>query len=400
VPIHKNIRLLSLFNFLLDFRLYAPVAILYFTNVSGSFALGMSVFSITMLASSLLEVPTGVFSDLIGRKRTMVCGAVASVASVTFYAVGGTYGMLVVGALFEGLARSFFSGNNDALLHDTLTESGQQDAFQEYLGKTASMYQAALAISSIAGGIIAAISFPVVMWLSVIPQALGLIVALRIVEPKVHSHTDGNVYAHLRDAFRNTIQNPQLRALSLASILTYAIGEAAFQFRVAFIDMLWPRWAIGLARTLAAGIASASFYMSGKLIKRFGELKLLTVGITYSELINMFSLLVPTVLSPVFMGTTSIFFGVNTVAIGGLKQREFTERQRATMGSLDAFGGSITFAVISFLMGASADRIGVIPTLLIAHVFSLSAVLMYWKAFRAKSTRILAVVSEAAAEGK
>jgi MFS family permease len=400
VSIHKNIRLLALFNFLLDFRLYAPVAILYFTSVSGSFALGMSVFSITMLASSLLEVPTGVFSDMIGRKRTMVCGAVASVASVTFYAIGGTYAMLVVGALFEGLARSFFSGNNDALLHDSLTESGQQEAFQEYLGKTASMYQAALAISAIAGSVIAAISFPAVMWLSVVPHVLGLLVTLRIVEPKVHSRTDGNVYAHLREAFKNTIQNPRLRALSLASILTYAIGEAAFHFRVAFIDTLWPRWAIGIARTMAAGIASISFYLSGRLIKRFGELKLLTVGITYSELINLFSLLIPTVLSPVLMGTTSIFFGVNTVAIGGLKQREFTERQRATMGSLDAFGGSITFAVISFLMGASADRFGVIPTLLVAHVFSLSVVLLYRKAFQAKSTRIPTVASEAVAEGK
>jgi MFS family permease len=400
VSVHKNIRLLSLFNFLLDFRLYAPVAILYFTSVSGSFALGMSVFSITMLASSLLEVPTGVFSDMIGRKRTMVCGAVASVASVTFYAIGGTYGMLVIGALFEGLARSFFSGNNDALLHDTLTESGQQEAFQEYLGKTASMYQAALAISAIAGSIIAAISFPAVMWLSVVPHVLGLIVTLRIVEPKVHSHTNGNIYLHLREAFKNTIQNPRLRALSLASILTYAIGEAAFQFRVAFIDTLWPRWAIGIARTMAAGIASISFYLSGKLIKRFGELKLLAVGITYSEMINLFSLLVPTVLSPVLMGTTSIFFGVNTVAIGGLKQREFTERQRATMGSLDSFGGSITFAVISFLMGASADHFGVIPTLLVAHVFSLSVVLLYRKAFQAKSTRIPTVASEAVAEGK
>jgi len=403
VSIHKNIRLLSLFNFLLDFRLYAPVAILYFTSVSGSFALGMSVFSITMLASSLLEVPTGIFSDMIGRKRTMVFGAVASVASVTFYAIGGTYGMLVVGALFEGLARSFFSGNNDALLHDTLTESGQPEAFQEYLGKTASMYQAALAISAVLGSIIAAISFPAVMWLSVVPHVLGLFVTLRIVEPKVHqvhSHTDGNVYAHLREAFRNTIHNPRLRAFTLASILTYAIGEAAFQFRVAFIDTLWPRWAIGLARTMAAGVASVSFYLSGRLIRRFGELKLLTVGITYSELINMFSLLVPTVFSPVLMGTTSIFFGVNTVAIGGLKQREFTERQRATMGSLNAFGGSMAFAVISLLIGASADRIGVIPTLVIAHVVSLALVLLYWKAFQAKSTRVPMAVSEAVADGK
>src|SRR5690348_13401937 len=101
MPIHKNIRLLGWFNFLLDFRLYGPIIILYFTQVSGSFALGMSVFSITMLASAIFEVPTGVFSDKIGRKKTIVCGSIASVISVALYAVGGTYGMLVAGAIFE-----------------------------------------------------------------------------------------------------------------------------------------------------------------------------------------------------------------------------------------------------------------------------------------------------------
>jgi hypothetical protein len=57
-----NIRLLAWFNFCLDFRLYAPVAILYFSDVAGSFTLGMSVFSAIMLSGALLEVPTGVFS--------------------------------------------------------------------------------------------------------------------------------------------------------------------------------------------------------------------------------------------------------------------------------------------------------------------------------------------------
>lgn len=112
----RNVRLLAWFNFFTDFRPYAPIAILYFAQVSGSYALGMSVFSAVMLAQSLFEVPTGVFSDLIGRKKTIVCGALAGVLSLVCYATGGTYIVLLAGAAFEGLARAFYSGNNDALL--------------------------------------------------------------------------------------------------------------------------------------------------------------------------------------------------------------------------------------------------------------------------------------------
>ena len=66
---HKNIRLLALFNFFTDFHLYTAILIIYFANVTGSYALGMSLFSVAMVSSALFEVPTGVFSDYLGRKR-------------------------------------------------------------------------------------------------------------------------------------------------------------------------------------------------------------------------------------------------------------------------------------------------------------------------------------------
>jgi nitrate/nitrite transporter NarK len=67
-------------------------------------------------------------------------------------------------------------------------------------------------------------------------------------------------------------------------------------------------------------------------------------------------------------------------------QREFTAEQRATMGSLTAFVGSITFAVWSFALGLLADRIGPINALLISQILSMIPLWLYWKAFRVKST--------------
>jgi MFS family permease len=79
--VRRNIRLLAWFNFLLDFRLYMPVMVIYFELITHSYALAMSVLSVTMLSAALLEVPTGLFSDMVGRKRTIVAGAIASLAS-------------------------------------------------------------------------------------------------------------------------------------------------------------------------------------------------------------------------------------------------------------------------------------------------------------------------------
>ncbi|MCA0455020.1 MAG: MFS transporter [Chloroflexi bacterium] len=386
MSVARNLRLISWFNFWADFRPYAPIAILYFSQVSGSYALGMSIYSVSQLAQSLFEVPTGVLSDRVGRKRTVVYGAVAAVCSLTFYAIGDAYLPLLIGGLFEGLARSFYSGNNDALLYDTLAEMEQRESFQEYLGRTSSMYQFALAISAVIGSLIAAFSFQLTMWVSVIPMVLSLIVSLQLVEPKAHTRTSSNVYSHLATAFHNFRKNARLRTLSIASVLSYAIGESSWLFRSTFVASLWPVWALGVAQMIGNATAAVSFYYAGRIIRRFGEYRLLVGGMSLSEAINLFGLLVPTVLSPALMAANSVFFGVNNVAKSSLIQHEFSDEQRATMGSFTSLAGSLTFAVFSFLLGALADRIGVIPALVVAVLASVIPMVMYARVLRPHDT--------------
>ncbi len=387
--VSHNIRLLGWFNFWADFRPYGPIAILYYAQVTGSYALGMSIFSAAMLAQSIFEVPTGVLSDRVGRKKTVAYGAVAGVFALTFYAIGGTYLALLTGAIFEGLGRAFYSGNNDALLYDTLAEMEQRETFQEYLGRTSSMYQIALAISALLGSLIATISYQTVMWVSVIPMLLALVVSLRLIEPRVHTTVNTNMYAHLATAFRNFRHNPRLRTLSLAWIMSYAIGESSWLIRSAFIVTLWPVWAIGIAQMIGNATAALSFYYAGRLIKRFGEFRLLVGGMIISEVVNLFGLLVPTVLSPALMASNSIFFGVNTVSKQSLIQHEFSDEQRATMGSLNSFASSITFAVFSFLLGGLADRIGIIPALVAAALLSIVPMVLYWRVLRPRNAKVI-----------
>lgn len=85
--IQRNISLLSWFNFCLDFRIYNAIAILYFAQVTGSYALALGVFSVSTIASSIFEVPTGVFSDRIGRRWTLLIGQMSTIGSILFFAL-------------------------------------------------------------------------------------------------------------------------------------------------------------------------------------------------------------------------------------------------------------------------------------------------------------------------
>jgi MFS family permease len=380
----RTIRLLSLWNFLTDFSLFAPIAILYFSRVSGSFALGMSVFSIVFITSAILELPTGIFSDRIGKKQTMLVGTAIGLISTIFYAIGLNYWWLVAGAIFEGTARSFYSGNNDAYLHDILTDHQLEHEFHTYLGKVDAMFQLALATSALLGGIVAHWSFELVVWLNVIPAFLKLIVSFYLTEPKKRSHQTTNIYAHLNESIKLFFQNQELRLLSFASMLSYALGEATYQFRAAFVATLWPVWAIGFSSMFSNIGATLSFYLSGKVINKFKEYTALNFSNVVSQILNFTGLLFPTIFSPFLLASTSLFYGIKSVSKESLFQKNFSEHQRSTMGSLNALGGSVMLAVFSFSLGFTADHLTPVKGLLLFQLVSLIPSCLYFILFLRK----------------
>lgn len=381
--VSQNVKLFSWFNFLYSFRLYWVIAIIYFSQVTGSYALGVSVFSIAQLSQAVFEVPTGVYSDRIGRINTLRLGALASVLSVVSYAIGQSYLVLVIGAVLEGLCRAFFSGNNDALLYETLTDSGQTDKYHEVLGKISSTAELAGFLGVTIGGLVASQSFSVLLWLSTIPQALALMVSFRFTEPSMSRDKVGNIYLHIKDALSYYKHNFRLRYLSLASVINFSIGEATWSLQAAFYNTLLPVWAIGFFLSFNYLASVISYRLSGKIIDRLKALNLLIYQEVYSRVLDIIALARPTILSPALMAAASMFYGAGEVAKSTLLQKEFTDKQRATMASTNSLVGSIFFAIFAVLLGVLADRISLAKSLLFAQICLLPVILIYLKVFRA-----------------
>jgi len=321
--------MLKIFNFLIGFSLFAPLAIIYFSLVSGSYTLGASIFGITMLASAILEVPTGIWSDRVGRKQTIILGSWARVIAFIFYAIGLSYWWLVVGAIFEGLSRAFYSGNNDAFLYDTLADDQMEKDYHEYLGKVSSTEQLAMGISALLGSIVASFSFAYLMWLSVISQIIMLLVSYKFVDPKSRHSNNSNIYAHLGKAVKLFIHNKKLRLLSIGSMLGYAISEMKWEFSSAFTATVWPLWAIGIAKTLPSFGASLSFYYSGKIIRKFTAVKILLFDSFIGKIASFISYGFPSIVSPLIMCMPSLLYGVGSVAEKTLMQHEFSDQKKS-----------------------------------------------------------------------
>ena len=382
--VRRNIRLLSAFSFCNDFRVYAPIIVIYFSQITGSLALATLLFSITKIASSVFEVPTGVFSDFLGRKLTIVLGQAASVASLTLFAFGGDFAWLAAGAVMEGLAFALFSGNNDAFLYDTLKSESIEAQFPEWQGRVSAMFQLALAVSAAVAAV--ALGWLSLRWMFVLTLPVagaGVVFAALLDEPKRHSDAiPTNVFAHLREALAGFARDVRLRELSLASMLGFGLGEAKHMFQPVFFALFWPAWGLGVAGVAVHGLASLGFRIGGGVVRRFGELRVLVGGNFASIVIGAGAVLVPTVASPAIISLSSILFGPAMVAQSSLMQKAFTDAQRATMASLNSLGGNILFAIAVFLIGAVADRVGARFALLGAEILTIPVTLLYWRLYR------------------
>lgn len=375
-------RLLSIFNFLIGFTFFAPLAIVYFAKVAGSYTLGTSVFGIILVSAAIFEVPTGVWSDRVGRRATIILGSLARIMAFVMYAIGLSYWWLVAGAVLEGLSRSLYSGNNEAFLYDTLADDHRQHEYQEHLGKTNSSEHVGLALSSVIGSLIASISFAYMMWLAVLSQAILLILSFYFIEPRSHRKKNTNVYAHLQEALTLFLTNKKLRLLSIATILGNSLSELGYQFRGAFFVTIWPVWAIGFANILSHAFASVGLFLSGRILKRMQTETATFLRSAFEKIISIVALVFPTIVSPVLMSGTSFLYGVGLVAENELRQREYANHQRATMNSFISLGRSIGAAAMTLVLGKAADVIGPRLALLVLMILAFSETYVYGLIYR------------------
>jgi hypothetical protein len=210
-------------------------------------------------------------------------------------------------------------------------------------------------------------------------QFVAFIFSLFIIEPIIFTKGKENIYLHLSESIKEFVKNPKIRLLTLSNALSSSLSEASYQFSPAFIGLLWPIWAIGIMRTVTNFVSSLSYYWSGRVLDKFSALKTLTSTFIFSRVVNIMAYAFPSAFSPVLLASTSVTYGVNDTAINTLLQKEYTDHQRATMGSLDSIISSIGFSVVAIGLGYIADIIGQRDILLGIQFILFTVLILYWR---------------------
>ncbi len=373
MKLRDSIRLYGLFNFAFSFDLYAAIKVVVFYGLTHSYSAAAGLISLTLLSSAFAEVPTGLFSDLIGRNRTIIIGSFSILIGYILFAIRFDSMFLAAGAIIEGVGLALFSGNNNAYLHNLLSDEREQGHYHHYYGRMMSINTFSSVVGVFAGGWIATWSVSLLLWLNVIPKCVCFITSLLLRDVTREDHIDINIYNHLRGAVREIRGNATLRYASLSTILGGA-GFAAGELQAAAFAVVWPTWAVGIAKGIQAIAGIPGYYYAGKLIDRFGAVRIMAAGMVTSVLGNVLTGLVRSVVSPLFVMCSLPFYGPADTAQQLVLQQEFTEGQRATIASLNSLGHSISASIVLYVCGIIASHDGPFIALLSTQVFLIPSI--------------------------
>ena len=139
----------SLYGFLKNLRFFEPFILLFFRDADLSFLQIGLLFSIRDLATNLLEVPTGVYADAFGRRRSMVMAFVAYILSFALFYLFGHFAIYALAMVLFAFGEAFRTGTHKALILEHLKLNDMQHLKVAYYGRTRSASQLGSALNSL-----------------------------------------------------------------------------------------------------------------------------------------------------------------------------------------------------------------------------------------------------------
>lgn len=131
----KNPRLLFWGRVLVEAKTLSAVIVMFYLHRGVSLNQVFYLSIVWSLTALVTEVPSGYLADCIGRKRTILLGVVLLCIAqiITFFAYG--FWQFVVSFIFLSSSFSCFSGTEEALLYESLKETGQENEMNTKNGK-------------------------------------------------------------------------------------------------------------------------------------------------------------------------------------------------------------------------------------------------------------------------
>lgn len=163
-----------------------------------------TVFHIT---SIIAEVPSGMFADVIGRKKALLMSCCCSIMSAVVRILFVNFGGVCVSIAFSALSYNLWSGTDSALAYDSLLESGSKDGYDGYVSKQTVIYRVFNGAATLGAGLAVMIGNTYSQLLGILISAVQIAVILTLTENKVITDNSGKRLSQkIRECYSESLQ--------------------------------------------------------------------------------------------------------------------------------------------------------------------------------------------------
>jgi len=277
----RLILFITVFIDLLGFGIVIPLLPMFASKLGISFVGIGAIMAVYSLAQFIFAPILGRISDRIGRRPVIMLGLLGSSLGYLIYGFTGSFLGLFLSRAVHGMCAATIS-TAQAYIADTTDESSRARG----MGMIGAAFGLGFVIGPAIGGLLGRNDLHVPGFFAAALTFANLIfAAMRLPEshpPEPGARIDAAVIvAPIRDLPRQLFTHHLSRLFSIAFLTTFALAAFETTFAI-MIPRVYGYGPTGIGVLLAfAGLmqALAQGYLIGKIVKRTGEVKLLSMGI-------------------------------------------------------------------------------------------------------------------------
>lgn len=383
----KNLYLNYIFEFLLNFKLTSLLWPTFLVMKGFSLidvGICESVFHITSL---LGEMPTGIISDLYGRRLSRLLGRLIDIVSVILLIVAQSEWLIYLSFILSALSYTMESGTDSAYVYDLLLEEKSQDEFPKIQGRREVVIQIAILLATTLGGIVAGVSYRLTYGLSIIVIVLSIIVLMQMKEIKNLHYIKTNI---LNDMKLQVIQSYSLIKKDhqiFYLILSTSLFSASLTTCYFYLTNYWsglgvPISSISFFLALENVVGMIAGILTHHIMKRYSQKRLLLIlplGIVISMIgIPFYPLSIFAICAMAFFET------ILYIAMTSFLNEKVSSQLRATLLSTLSLGFSAVMIIYFPFVGFIGDLFGLKIAYICLFVIVLIIYVIYQYVIRKK----------------
>jgi MFS family permease len=354
---NPTIRRFAVTQFLLEVQFWFPVYLIYLLDLGFSLATAVVVDGVFRLVSVACELPMGVLADRLGRRRTYLCLAGASVVTFAVIAqVETTPGVFAAWVLW-GCLWALTSGAAGPYLYDLAVHATPAVDPARALGAVRAVGHAAVLASLLAAGYLYQAGPTVPFVVTAVLAAVALVVAWSL--PEVPDDRRRTTIASLAREAGRAVASPPVRLVVAVGALLLLLGwTPRILFQPLARDLGYSPAATGwmyaafAAAAVAAGLVAAHVPAAARSRALTWTLVLIPAVLVAA---GCFPRLAPFLFLPVL----GFVYALGTILVEVLTNEVTSRQVRATVFSVAAAVGGIGIAFARPAAGIAADEVSV-----------------------------------------